>query len=106
LESKITKDNTKYLDATIGPLATTTPSKQARKALCHANSIFNLPSTKQAIKWKHTICGYLIKSTWLKAIKAGNYVGWQMLTECNVQKFYPKIVKTAKGHLKLHGPPK
>ncbi len=29
----------------------------------------------------HTVCGYLVKSTWLKAIKAGNYVGWLMLTE-------------------------
>ncbi len=47
----------------------------------------------------HAICGYLVKSTWLKAIKVGNYVGWPMLTECNVQKYYPKTIKTAKGHL-------
>jgi hypothetical protein len=47
----------------------------------------------------HAICGYLVKSTWLKAIKAGNYIGWPMLTERNVQKYYPKTTKTAKGHL-------
>jgi hypothetical protein len=47
----------------------------------------------------HAICGYPVKSTWLKAIKAGNYVGWPMLTECNVQKYYPEVIKTAKGHL-------
>jgi hypothetical protein len=75
------------------------PSKQARKALRQANSIHNLPSTEQAIKWMHAICGYLVKSTWLKAIKAGNYIGWPMLTECNVQKYYPVTTKTAKGHL-------
>ena len=34
------------------------PSKQARKALRQANSIYNLPLTKQAIKWMHVICGY------------------------------------------------
>ncbi len=34
-----------------------------------------------------------------QSIKAGNYVGWPMLTECNVQKYYPKTIKTAKGHL-------
>jgi hypothetical protein len=47
----------------------------------------------------HIICGYPVKSTWLKAIKAGNYVGWLMLTEHNVQKYYPETSKTAKGHL-------
>ena len=48
------------------------PSKQARKALRQANSVYDLPSTKQAIKWMHTVCGYPVKSTWLKAIKAGD----------------------------------
>ncbi len=75
------------------------PSKQAWKALRQANSVYDLPSTEQAIKWMHAVCGYLVKSTWLKAIKAGNYVGWPMLTERNVQKYYPKTIKTAKGHL-------
>jgi hypothetical protein len=47
----------------------------------------------------HAVCGYPVKSTWLKAIKAGNYVGWPMLTERNIQKYYPKTIKTAKWHL-------
>jgi hypothetical protein len=47
----------------------------------------------------HAVCGYLVKLTWLKAIKARNYVGWPMLTECNVQKYYPETIETAKGHL-------
>jgi len=77
------------------------PSKQARKALRQANSVYDLPSTKQAIKWMHAVCGYPypVKSTWLKAIKAGNYVGWPMLTERSVQKYYPETIETAKGHL-------
>jgi hypothetical protein len=73
-------------------------SKQAQKALQQANSVYDLPSTKQAIKWMHAICGYPVKSTWLKAIKAGNCIGWPMLTERNVQKYYPDATKTAKGH--------
>jgi hypothetical protein len=76
------------------------PSKQVRKALRQANSVYNLPSTKQAIKWMHTVCRYPVKLTWLKAIKAGNYVGWPMLTERNIQKYYPEATKTATGHLK------
>jgi hypothetical protein len=51
----------------------------------------------------HTVCGYLVKWTWLKAIKAGNYVGWPMLTEHNIQMYYPKTIKTSKGHLNQTG---
>ncbi len=75
------------------------PSKQEQKALHHANSIYNLPLTEHVIKWIHTIYGFPVKSTWLKAIKVVNYVGWMMLTELNVQKHYPETIKTAKGHL-------
>jgi hypothetical protein len=48
----------------------------------------------------HAVCGYPVKSTWLHAIKAGNYIGWPMLTECNVSKYYPKTNKSIKGHMK------
>ncbi len=47
----------------------------------------------------HAVCGYPVKSTWLKAIKAGNYVGWPMLNERNVQKYYPETIETMKRHL-------
>ncbi len=55
-------------------------SKQARKALRQANSVYDLPSTEQAIKWMHAVCGYPVKSTCLKAIKAGTLPqrsGWR-----------------------------
>ncbi len=47
----------------------------------------------------HAVCGYLVKSTWLKAIKMGNYIGLPLLTERNVQKYYPETTETTKGHL-------
>jgi hypothetical protein len=75
------------------------PSKQGWKALQQTNSVYDLPSTKQAIKWMHAVCGYPVKLTWLKAIKVGNYVGWLMLTERSIQKYYPEATKTAKGRL-------
>ena len=46
-----------------------------------------------------SICGYPVKTTWLKAIKAGNYVGWPLLTVKNVTKYYPETTETPKGHL-------
>ena len=64
-----------------------------------ANSVYDLPFTEQALKWMHVVYGYPVKSTWLKAVQAGNFVGWPLLTPHNVQKFYPETVKTPKGCL-------
>ena len=47
----------------------------------------------------HAVCGYPVKCTWAKSIKAGNYIGWQMLTERNVSRYYPETNKTPKGYL-------
>jgi hypothetical protein len=47
----------------------------------------------------HAVCRYPAKLTWLKVIKAGNYMGWLMLMERNVQKYYPETSEMAKGHL-------
>ena len=47
----------------------------------------------------HAVCGYPVKSTWIQAIKAGNYVGWPILTEQNVSKYYPETDETIKGHM-------
>ena len=75
------------------------PSSKERRKLEQANSVYDLPSIEQAIKWMHAVCGFPVKSTWLKAIKAGNYHGWPLLTVKNVKKYYPETVETAKGHM-------
>ena len=75
------------------------PTKRAKKALQQANSVYDLPSTEQAIKWMHAVCGYPVKSTWLAAVQAGNYTGWPLLTARNVKKYYPETVETPKGHM-------
>ena len=75
------------------------PSKRACKFFQEANSVYDLPSTEQAIKWMHAVCGYPVKSTWMKAVAAGNYIGWPMLTVKNVNKYYPETNETSMGHL-------
>eukprot|EP00804_Cyclotella_cryptica_P029885 CCRYP_010794-RA/>CCRYP_010794-RA protein AED:0.38 eAED:0.53 QI:0/0/0/1/0/0.2/5/0/538 len=72
-----------------------TPSKKAHAAHSQAKSVYELPSTEQAIKWIHAV----LRSTWLKAIHAGNFVGWPLLAAKNIQKYYPNSVETPKGHL-------
>ena len=64
-----------------------------------AGNVYDLPSTEQGIKWMHAVCGYPVKSTWLKAIAAGNFIGWPLLTVQNVKKYYPETTETPKGHL-------
>ena len=76
-------------------------TKKSKQALRQANIVYDLPSTEQAIKWMHAVCGCPVKSTWLAAIKAGNYIGWPMLTERNVKKYYPETTATPKGHMNL-----
>ena len=75
------------------------PTKCAKKALGQANSVYDLPSTEQAIKWIDAVSGYPVKWTWVNAIKAGNCGGWPLLTIKNVTKYYPKMVKTPAGHM-------
>ena len=82
-----------------GQMQPRAPSKKAKKALRQANSVYDLPSIEQAIKWMHAVCGYPVKSTWLKAIKAGNFIGWPLLTTANVKKYYPETDETHKGHM-------
>jgi hypothetical protein len=47
----------------------------------------------------HEVYGYLVKLTSLKAVKAGNFVGWPLLTEKNIAKYYPDTVEMQKGHM-------
>ncbi len=76
-----------------------TPSKKARHPLEKANSVYHLPSTEQGIKWMHAVCRYPVKSTWLKAIAEGNFIGWPLLNVQNVKKYYPETTETPKVHM-------
>ena len=51
------------------------PTKWAKKFLQQANSVYDLPSTEESVKWMHAVCSHPVKSTWIKAVEAGNYTG-------------------------------
>ena len=57
----------------------------------------------------HATCGYPVKSTWLKATKAGIFTGWPITNERTVAKYYPETKETPKEHLnqtrKMSGQP-
>jgi hypothetical protein len=60
----------------------------------HANN-----NQKDLINYLHAACFSPIKSTWIKAIKNGNFSSWPGLNEQNVEKFLFKATSTAKYHL-------
>jgi hypothetical protein len=44
------------------------------------NNVYNLPLTKQSIRYLHAATKFLVESTWMQAIKAGNDVTWSRFT--------------------------
>jgi hypothetical protein len=44
--------------------------------------------------------GFPVMATWIKAIKAGNFITWPGLTNTTVTKHFPESDETVKGHMK------
>ena len=56
--------------------------------------------TRQNLIWYlHAACFSPVKSTWLKAFKNGNFLGWPGLTESLIKKHLPLSTATIQGHL-------
>ena len=72
-----------------------------------AKPLFNIASNVHRILSKEILCdylhqtaGYLVKKTWLQAIKDGFFTSWPGLTYALVSKFIPETSEeTAAGHL-------
>jgi hypothetical protein len=56
-------------------------------------------SQKALINYLHAACFSPVKSTWITAIKNGNFLSWSGLTEHAVEKHLSKSTATTKGHL-------
>jgi hypothetical protein len=54
---------------------------------------------KELINYLHAACFSPVKSTWITAIKNGNFLSWPGLTEHDVEKHLSKSTATTKGHL-------
>ena len=59
----------------------------------------NLPSVGALVRYFHAAAGFPVKSTWLAAIKAGNFSTWPGLTYANASRYCPNCEETSKGHL-------
>ena len=70
------------------------------KASEEINNVYELPSTEKAIRFLHAAAGFPPKVTWLKAIRAGNYDSWPMISIRNVNKYFPESNEMQKGHMR------
>ena len=73
--------------------------KTAKMATLEAYSAYDLPCVVSLIHYFHSAAGYLVRSTWLTAIIAGNYSSWLGLTLANATKYCPLATSTIMGHL-------
>ena len=64
------------------------------------NSTYEMPSSEQLVRFLHACTGYPTKDTWLKAIRAGNYLSWPGLTTRKFNRHYPETDDTPKGHMR------
>ena len=74
------------------------PNTSHRTTL-EAYSAHELPSVESIIRYFHAAAGYPVRSTWLTAISAGNYLSWPGLTLTNATKYCPSATATIMGYL-------
>ncbi len=52
------------------------------------------------IRFLHAVAGFPTIETWLKAIKAGNYITRPGITTKTINRHFPESDETTKGHMK------
>jgi hypothetical protein len=61
-------------------LWTLSVSKNKEKEREEVQNVSSLPSIPQSIRYLHAAAGFPVEATWIKAIKAGNFITWPGLT--------------------------
>ena len=74
------------------------PSPLASNLRTHCQS-YDLPSSRALITYLHATAGYPVKSTWINAIKQGNYNTWPGLTPALAARYCPDADETRRGHM-------
>ncbi len=65
-----------------------------------ANSVYELPRTKEMVRFLHTALGYPTKATLLTTAKHGNLVTFPGLMPENISGHFPESDETQKEHMK------
>jgi hypothetical protein len=65
----------------------------------YIHNVYELPSLEPSICYLHAAASFPPKSTWLKAVRQGNYSTWPLINVNNVAKYFPESVETQMGHM-------
>ena len=76
---------------------TTLPSARPTRPV--AMNSHNLPSVCTLVHYLHACAVFPVRSTWLAAIKSGNFPSWTGLNYTNAAKDCPLSVDTLTGHM-------
>jgi hypothetical protein len=82
------------------PIADEATNSQSLDVHESANSVYELPSTKEVVRFLHAALGFPTKATLLTAAKHGNLVTFPGLTPENISRHFPESEETQKGHIK------
>ncbi len=74
--------------------------KQHQKKKMKSTTSTTYHQQNRSMRYLHATAGFPAKSTWMQAIKAGNYVKWPRLTPKIVGKHFLESDKLHKGHMK------
>jgi len=78
----------------------TIDTNQLRPPSALTNSVYHLRKIKDIITFHHQSLFSPVKSTWINAIKNGNFQSWPSLTATNVVNHLDPSTSTSKGHIK------
>ena len=65
-----------------------------------AMNVYELPSTKEVVRFLHAALGHPVQATLLTAAKHGNLVTLPGMTPQNILRHFPESDETQKGHMK------
>jgi len=65
-----------------------------------AMSVYDLPNTKEVVRFLHAALGTPTRATLLTAAQNGNLVTFHGMTPENISRHFPESDKTQKGHMK------
>ena len=80
---------------------TTQPKKDAPITSIAAN-VYKMRTKKDLAQYLHLACWSPSPHTWIQAIDLGFFATFPGLTPQLINKYLPKSISTAKGHMKLH----
>jgi hypothetical protein len=82
------------------PVIDNTPISPSLDVAETATSVYDLPSTKEVVRFLHAALGYPVKATLLTAAQHGNLVTFPGMTPQNISQHFPESDETQKGHMK------